>query len=88
MNNDLQNFTQKIKDRATRTPLKTWVNPDSPGMVRSSCSTCKPFVLLLLQTLFKKPLIRKAPNCDYDKWKISCSSAHSYSMPYVKFLLK
>ena len=23
--NDLQNITQKIKDRATRTPLKWWV---------------------------------------------------------------
>jgi len=25
-NNDLPNTTQKTKDRATRTPLKTWVN--------------------------------------------------------------
>jgi len=27
-NNDLQNITQKTKDRVTRTPLKTGVNPD------------------------------------------------------------
>ena len=39
-NNDLQNTTQKTKDRATRTPLKTggelmmW-----SGKVSSSCST-------------------------------------------------
>ena len=26
-NNDLQNITQKTKDRATRTPLKTGMNP-------------------------------------------------------------
>ena len=31
-NNDLQNITQKTKDRVTRTPLKT-------GRVNSSCST-------------------------------------------------
>jgi hypothetical protein len=29
-NNDLQNITQKTKDRVTRTPLKTGVNPGGP----------------------------------------------------------
>ena len=28
--NDLQNITQKTKDRATRTPLKTWVTSGVP----------------------------------------------------------
>ena len=30
-NNDLQNTTQKTKDRAQRTPLKTVVNSCDPG---------------------------------------------------------
>jgi len=30
-NNDLQTITQKTNDRATRTPLKTEVNPIAPG---------------------------------------------------------
>jgi len=29
-NNDLQNITQKTKDRATQTPLKTGVNSGAP----------------------------------------------------------
>jgi hypothetical protein len=29
--NDLQNTTQKTKDRASRTPLKTGMNSDTPG---------------------------------------------------------
>ena len=29
-NNDLQNITQKTKDRVTRTSLKTGVNPGGP----------------------------------------------------------
>jgi hypothetical protein len=28
--NDLQNITQKTKNRATRTPLKTWVTSGVP----------------------------------------------------------
>ena len=38
-NNDLQNTTQKTKDRATRTPLKTGCEHMCPGRVSSSCST-------------------------------------------------
>jgi hypothetical protein len=38
--NDLQNIRQKIKDRATRTPLKTGVDLGYSGRVSSSCSTC------------------------------------------------
>jgi hypothetical protein len=48
-NNDLQTFTQKTKDRATRTPLKQgWF-----GMVGSSCSTCGTH----RATLFSNPVI-------------------------------
>jgi hypothetical protein len=39
-NNDLQNNTQKIKDRATRTSLKTGGELRCSGKVSSSCSTC------------------------------------------------
>ena len=39
-NNDLQNKTQKTKDRATRTPLKIECELGCPGRVNSSCSTC------------------------------------------------
>jgi len=39
-NSDIQNIAQKIKDRATRTPLKTGVNSCGPEGVRSSCCTC------------------------------------------------
>jgi hypothetical protein len=40
-NNDLQNITQKTKDRATRTPIKT-IEGDlrCSGRVGSSCTTC------------------------------------------------
>ena len=39
-NNDLQNTTQKAKDRARRTPLKTGGKLRCSGRVGSSCSTC------------------------------------------------
>jgi hypothetical protein len=39
-NNDLQNTTQKNKDRAKQTPLKTSGELRCPGRVSSSCSTC------------------------------------------------
>ena len=39
-NNDLQNITQKIKDQAIRTPLKTWCDLRCSETVCSSCSTC------------------------------------------------
>ena len=38
-NNDLQNTTQKTKNRATRTPRKTGGEPRWSGKVSSSCST-------------------------------------------------
>ena len=38
-NNDLQNTTQKTKDRATRTLLKTGGELGWSGRVGSSCST-------------------------------------------------
>jgi hypothetical protein len=40
-NNDLQNITQKTKDRATRTPLKIGCELMCLGMVSSSSSTCE-----------------------------------------------
>jgi hypothetical protein len=39
-NNDLQNITQKTKDRATGTPLKTGDELLFSGREGSSCSTC------------------------------------------------
>jgi len=45
-NNDPQNTTQKTKDRATRTPLKTEVEPRCSGRVGSSCSTSGTRLLL------------------------------------------
>ena len=39
-NNDLQNTTQKNKDWATRTPLKTGDELMCSGRVGSACSTC------------------------------------------------
>ena len=39
-NNDLQIITQKNKDRATRTPLKTWGELRSSGRISRCCSTC------------------------------------------------
>ena len=39
-NNDLQSSTQKTKDWATRTPLKTGGERRCFGRVNSSCSTC------------------------------------------------
>jgi hypothetical protein len=39
-NNDLQNITQKTKDRATRTPLNIRRELKCSGKVGSSCSTC------------------------------------------------
>jgi len=38
-NNDLQNITQKTKDRVTRTPLKTGGELLCSGRVGRSCST-------------------------------------------------
>jgi len=37
-NNDLQNITQKTKDRATRIPLKSGVNSGAPEVVWYSLS--------------------------------------------------
>ena len=39
-NNDLQNITQKGKDRAARTPIKAGDELGCPGRENSSCSTC------------------------------------------------
>ena len=39
-NNDLQNITQKTKDRTTGTPLKTGNELLCSGRAGSSCSTC------------------------------------------------
>ena len=47
-NNDLQNTTQKSKDRATRNPLKTGGELRCPEMVNSSCSTSDTRHILLV----------------------------------------
>ena len=39
-NNDLQNITQKTRDRVTRTTLKTGGESRCPRRLSSSCSTC------------------------------------------------
>ena len=39
-NNDLQNITQKTKDRAARIPLKSRGEIRCSGKVNSFCSTC------------------------------------------------
>ena len=39
-NSDLQNTSQKTKDRATRIPFKTGSEAMCSGRVGSSCSTC------------------------------------------------
>ena len=39
-NNDVQNTTQKTKDQATRTPLKTGSELKCSRRVSSSCPTC------------------------------------------------
>ena len=39
-NNNLQIITQKNKDRATRTPLKTWGELRSSGRISRCCPTC------------------------------------------------
>ena len=44
--NDLQNTTQKIKDRATRTPLKTGVNPGAHEWYTVLAQLVAPVVLL------------------------------------------
>ena len=41
-NNDLQNITQKTKDRARRIPLQTRGELRGSRRVSSSCSTCGP----------------------------------------------
>jgi hypothetical protein len=49
-NNDLQNTTQKTKDRATRTPLKSGINPGAPGGLTVPVPLVTPIVLLLKDT--------------------------------------
>ena len=50
-NNDLQITTQKTKDRATRTPIRTWegVELRFSGRVSSSCSTCDTHLVTVTQ---------------------------------------
>jgi len=60
-NNDLQNTTQKTKDRATRTTLKSGGELRCSGRVSSSCSAIVYFVhtRALLPVLFSPGLILK-----------------------------
>ena len=52
-NNNLQNITQKTKDRATRTPLKTGGDLRCSGRVSSFGSTCD----IRCATLITNPVI-------------------------------
>ena len=56
--NNLQNITQKTKDRATRTPLKTGVTSD-----------VAPVMLILLQP-DDKSWMRKEPDCYHDNRRL------------------
>ena len=57
-NNDLQNTTQKTKDRATRSPQKAGVNSCAPERWRdSSCSTCGTRRVTLVTNPMKMSLI-------------------------------
>ena len=49
-NNDLQNTTQKTKDRATQTPLNTGVKSGTPDIVLVPAPHATPVVLLLNDT--------------------------------------
>ena len=51
-NIDLQNITQKLKDRDARTPLKHRGELWCPGRVEVPAPHMAPIVLLLLQTLW------------------------------------
>ena len=69
-NNDLQNITQKTKDRSTPTPLKAGVNRKEKQfrlhLWHLSCYSCyKPGNISWM---------RKEPFCDYDKRELSFSS--------------
>ena len=73
-NNDLQNTTQKTKDRATRTPLKPKVIQNGKQfllhMWYPSCYSC--------YKLGDKSLMRKEPDCDYDKRNISAVKRYEH----------
>ena len=58
-NNHLQNITQKTKDRARRTSLKTMGEHRCSGMVCSSCSTCDTHRITLLTNPIYLPLLAK-----------------------------
>ena len=47
-NKDLQNRSQKAKNRVTHTPLKTENELRCPGRVISSCSTCGTRIVILV----------------------------------------
>jgi len=48
-NNDLQNITQKTKDRVTQTPLKTGDELRYSWRVSSFCSTCDTSLVTILR---------------------------------------
>jgi len=69
-NNDLQNITQKTKDQATRTPLKTRVNSCSSEGNAVPAPHVAPIVLFYYKP-GDKSWMRKGPDYDNDKWNIS-----------------
>ena len=58
-NNHLQNITQKTKDRARRTSLKTMGEHRCSGRVCSSCSTCDTHRITLFTNPIYLPLLAK-----------------------------
>jgi hypothetical protein len=51
--NDVKNTTQKIKDQAKRTPLKTGDEPRCSRKVNSSCSTSDDMVFIILHVSYQ-----------------------------------
>ena len=70
-NNDLQNNTNKTKDRVTRTPLKPGGELRCSGRESSSCSISGTHRVTLVTNPVINHEMRKGPESVYDKWNIS-----------------
>ena len=70
-NNDLQNNTNKTKDRVTRTPLKPGGELGCSGRESSSCSISGTHCVTLVTNRVISHEMRKGPESVYDKWNIS-----------------
>jgi hypothetical protein len=70
-NNNLQNTTQKTKDRARQTSLKTRGEPRGSRRVGSSCSTSGTRCITLVTNLVMSHEWEKDLESAYDKCNIS-----------------